>query len=115
MRAKWIVSVVLCVACVPARADDWPQFRGPGGAGVPAESKLPSEWDKSKNVEWKVTLPGVAWSSPVVWGDKVFVTTAITEKQAKPKPFRFGEGFGPPGGGGFRPGGGGGGFGPGGF
>jgi len=108
MRARVLTSLILCAACLPARADDWPQFRGPGGTGVSSETKLPSAWDKSKNVQWKVTLPGVAWSSPVVWGDKVFVTTAITEKQTKPKPFRFGGG-----GGGFgRPGGG---FGPGGF
>src|SRR6266567_8278256 len=113
MRARVLTSLILCAAYLPARADDWPQFRGPGGTGVSSESKLPSEWDKSKNVEWKVSLPGVAWSSPVVWGDKVFVTTAVTEKQTKPKPFRFGGGggFGPPGGGFGPPGGG---FGPGG-
>src|SRR5262249_48933800 len=70
------------------------------------------------NVQWKVKIPGVAWSSPVIWGDRVFVTTAITDKQTKPRPGFGGGGFG--GGAGFGggrpgggrpPGGGGGGFG----
>ena len=46
MRARFLMSLILFVACVPARADDWPQFRGPGGAGVSSEAKLPSEWTK---------------------------------------------------------------------
>src|SRR5262249_28613770 len=57
-------------------ADDWPQFRGPGAAALSKESKLPTEWGKDKNIAWKVEIPGVAWSSPIVIGDKVIVTTA---------------------------------------
>ncbi|HKB37422.1 MAG TPA: PQQ-binding-like beta-propeller repeat protein [Gemmataceae bacterium] len=112
MRARSVAFLALCVMCLPARADDWPGFRGPGGSGVSSESKLPTDWSTSKNVEWKLKVPGVAWSSPVVVGDKVFVTTAITEKQTKPRPFGGFGGFGGGGGGG-RPGGGrpGGGFG----
>lgn len=83
-------------------ANEWSQFRGPGGAGLPDSDALPAEWSAEKNVQWKVKIPGAAWSSPIVWGDKVFVTTAVTDKQTKPRP-----------GGGF--GGGGGGFGGGGF
>src|SRR4051794_7359065 len=84
-----------------ARGSDWPQFRGPGGLGIAADSNTPTEWSADKNVKWKATLPGAAWSCPVVVGDKLFVTTAITEKQTKP---RGGPGGGGGGGGG-RPGG----------
>ena len=65
MRARVLIPLILCAVSLPARADDWPQFRGPGGTGVSSEAKLPSAWDKSKNVEWKVKLPGVenAWSN----------------------------------------------------
>jgi hypothetical protein len=80
---------------------DWPQFRGPDNNGVATDTNLPSEWSASKNIAWKATIPGVAWSCPIVVGDKVFITTATTDKQQKPK-------------GGFGGGGGGGGGGPGG-
>jgi outer membrane protein assembly factor BamB len=72
------------------QAGDWPQFRGPAGSGVTDESQVPAEWAKDKNVRWKVAIPGVAWSSPVVWGERVFVTTAITDNQKKPRPFDYG-------------------------
>jgi outer membrane protein assembly factor BamB len=89
MSWKRVVTVGLGLLCLAAaaRAGDWPQFRGPGGAGVSDEKQLPAEWSADKNVAWKADIPGVAWSSPVVWGDKVFVTTAVTDKQTKPKPF----------------------------
>jgi len=67
-------------------ADNWPQFRGPNAAGVAEGKGLPSEWSSSQNIRWKVEVPGVAWSSPVVWGDRVFVTTAISDSpQESPK------------------------------
>jgi outer membrane protein assembly factor BamB len=75
------------------RAADWPQFRGPESAGV-ADSNFPTEWGPDKNVQWKVKIPGAAWSSPIVWGNRVFVTTAVTENQTKPQ---AGGGFGGPG------------------
>jgi outer membrane protein assembly factor BamB len=88
-----------------ASADDWPQFRGPNGSATSPGAHLPVEWGTDKNVAWKVKLPGYAWSGPVVWGDKVFVTTAVSDKQAKPDgsfggPGGFGgpKGKGPPGG-----------------
>ncbi|WP_425618803.1 PQQ-binding-like beta-propeller repeat protein [Anatilimnocola sp. NA78] len=88
-----------------AQAENWPQFRGPTGAGIVNEQKLATEWGNDKNVAWKVEVPGAAWSQPVVWGDKIFVTTAVTENQTKPKA-GSGGGFGGGGFGGGRPGGG---------
>jgi outer membrane protein assembly factor BamB len=96
------LAITLALATV-AHAADWPGFRGPNGSAVTEDSRLPSEWGKDKNVAWKVALPGYGWSCPVVWGDKVFVTTAVSDKQRKPA-----AGFGG------GPGGGGGGFGGGG-
>jgi len=59
--------------------DSWPQFRGPGSAGVSDGSGLPDTWSPTENVVWKTPIPGLAWSSPVVWGDRIFVTSAIQE------------------------------------
>jgi len=83
-----------------ARGADWPQFRGPNGCATTAETGLPAEWGADKNVAWKVSVPGYGWSSPIVWGDKVLLTTASADKQTKPS-----GGFGGPGGGRGGPGG----------
>src|SRR5215212_2487443 len=95
-------SVVLLALCPVLRAENWPQFRGPTATGLASERKLPTEWSNDKNIAWKLEIPGAAWSQPIVWGDKIFLTTAITEKQTKPKAGGFGGG----GGGGFGGGGG---------
>src|SRR5436305_1017453 len=57
--------------------DAWAQWRGPMGTGVAPNAKPPVEWSESKNVRWKTSLPGKGHSSPVVWGDHIFLTTAI--------------------------------------
>jgi outer membrane protein assembly factor BamB len=56
---------------------NWPQWRGPGGLGVSAESGFPTEWSPTTNVKWKTAIPGRGHSSPIVWGDRIFVTTSI--------------------------------------
>ncbi len=58
---------------------DWPQFRGPTGQGVSDERGLPLTWSENKNVRWKVAIPGRGWSSPVVQGDRIWLTTATEE------------------------------------
>lgn len=63
-----------------ADAGEWPQFRGPAGQGHSAERGLPVEWSESKNVLWKVPVAGRGWSSPVVSGGRVWVTTAVTDR-----------------------------------
>ena len=57
-------------------AADWPQFRGPNLDGVTAEVDLPVTWSEQQNVAWKTPLRGKAWSSPVIWDDKIWLTTA---------------------------------------
>lgn len=60
-------------------ASDWPQFRGPTGQGVSDERNLPLTWSETKNVRWKVAIPGRGWSSPVIQGDRIWLTTATED------------------------------------
>src|SRR2546423_15645267 len=57
-----------------SRAEDWAQFRGPGGQGTSGESGLPVKWSARENIVWQADLPGPGASSPIVAGDRVFVT-----------------------------------------
>lgn len=68
------------LAAGSAFAGDWPQFRGPSASGIGDGANPPVHWDalKGTNVVWKAAIPGLAVSSPVVWGDRVFLTTAIS-------------------------------------
>ena len=72
--------VILLAQALHARGDEganWPQFRGPNSDGVAEVGQLPITWDTSHNVRWRVDTPGRGWSSPVVWGDRVFLTTVV--------------------------------------
>jgi outer membrane protein assembly factor BamB len=60
-----------------AAAEDWTQFRGPTGEGTTTTKGLPVEWGPEQNVVWRVDVPGLGWSSPVVQGERVFLTTAV--------------------------------------
>lgn len=62
-----------------APVNNWPQFRGPGALGVAEHPNLPDRWGTNENVSWKIEVPGRGWSAPIVWGDKVFVTTVASE------------------------------------
>jgi outer membrane protein assembly factor BamB len=78
---KVILSLVFVVVLASlAQAQNWPQFRGPQAAGVAEGSPAAVKWDapKAVNMRWKTQIPGLAHSSPVVWGNKVFITTAVT-------------------------------------
>src|SRR5579871_1459889 len=66
--------VVMLVLPVLACAEDWPGFRGPGGQGISVGKNLSVRWDKTHGLAWKTALPGKGWSSPCVWGDRVFLT-----------------------------------------
>ncbi len=60
-----------------AQAENWPQWRGPGGNGVSAEKGLPTEWSATRNIAWKTEIAGRGHSSPVVWGKQIFLTTSL--------------------------------------
>lgn len=80
MRRVLITTLVLLGRIATASAQDWPEFRGPGGQGHSPEHGLPLEWAETRNVAWKTPLPGLGWSSPVVSGGRVWITTAIEER-----------------------------------
>src|SRR5436189_1461463 len=69
-----------------AQQPQWPQFRGPKSLGVANTKDLPVKWSATENVAWKHDIPGRGWSSPIVWGDRIFLTTVInSEKSEEPK------------------------------
>ena len=61
----------------------WPQFRGPDSIPASGNKGLPATWSTTENVEWVAEIPGMGWSSPIVWGDTIFLTTAVSQKAMK--------------------------------
>jgi outer membrane protein assembly factor BamB len=76
-RVFLIVGLVVSGAAAGSAAENWPQWRGPGGQGVSRESRVPTDWQPDRNIAWKVALPGSGHSSPIVWGDRIFLTAVI--------------------------------------
>ncbi len=74
---KRILSLLAVLPFVSALADDWPQWRGPAGLSIAEPGEYPTKFSSEKNVKWKVELPGVGSSTPIVWGDQIFVTSGI--------------------------------------
>ncbi|HEX5602669.1 MAG TPA: PQQ-binding-like beta-propeller repeat protein [Pyrinomonadaceae bacterium] len=77
-----IVGIALAVTGLgflteKAEAGNWPQWRGPDGSGISNEKNLPSEWSPTKNIKWRVAIDGRAHSSPIVWENRIFLTTAV--------------------------------------
>jgi outer membrane protein assembly factor BamB len=75
MKCLLILSSLLSL--LSAQAANWPMWRGPNGDGTTSETGLPEKWSQTENVVWKVELPDRGNSTPVVWGDKVFITQAV--------------------------------------
>ena len=82
MRLTPVLLLLLAVA-PRAGAEDWPQFRGPTGQGHATERGLPLEWSETRNVLWKTSVAGSGWSSPVVAGGKVWLTTVVETKERR--------------------------------
>lgn len=73
-----ILSATLAILwTMPLFAENWPRFRGPTGQGVTTETNLPIKWSATENIAWKTPIPGLGWSSPIVWGDRIFLTTTL--------------------------------------
>ena len=86
IQGRFLAPAVVCFLVVSwwlprttRAADNWPQFRGPAASGVSANSGLPDTWSAADGVAWKAEIPGRGWSSPIVWGEKIFVTTTLKE------------------------------------
>lgn len=71
------LAITMLMAWAPLRAENWPHWRGPSSIGVSPEKGLPDRWSDTENVAWKAPVRGLGISSPVVWGDQVFVTSQI--------------------------------------
>jgi outer membrane protein assembly factor BamB len=69
------LSALLCLGSTSA-AENWPQWRGPGSQGISSETRVPAEWGPARNIAWQAEVPP-GHSSPVVWGDRIFLTAAI--------------------------------------
>ena len=66
-------------------SDNWPTWRGPGGAGV-ARSAVPTSWSDEENIRWQTAIPGRGFSTPIVWGSRIYLTTAVPlEEAAEPE------------------------------
>src|SRR5688572_11215666 len=76
MNASCAVVCLCCVLTSSACAANWPGLRGPGGSGVAKEKNLPLRWSTNENVAWRVPLPDRGNSTPIVWGERVFITQA---------------------------------------
>jgi len=72
-----LVLVLSTAAMLPA--ENWPGWRGPRGNGTSAETGIPTRWSRTENVAWRFEMPGAAGATPVVWGDRVFLTSADGE------------------------------------
>lgn len=75
------LALALLSSGVILSAEDWPEFRGPTGQGHSTERQVPLNWSESHNVLWKTPVPGTGWSSPVVAAGRVWVTTAVQERE----------------------------------
>ena len=91
MTISRICAVVAVSAGALAAADAWPGFRG-AQANAVAEGEVPIHWSATENVTWKADIPGIGWSSPVVWGDRIFLTSVIPSgsEEAPKKGLYFG-------------------------
>lgn len=78
-RLSFSVTLIGLTIVSAARADNWPQWRGLNFDGISAEKNLPVKWSKTENVAWRLKLPGRAGATPVVWGDRIFLTSVAED------------------------------------
>ena len=81
---SFLTALGVILTTLAVQAENWPQFRGSRGGVAPDDPTLPDTWSTTENVAWKIDIPGRSWSSPLVWGDHVFVTSAIDTAGDKP-------------------------------
>ena len=86
---------VVCMSTAAAAQDNWPRFRGPNADGVASDhAGLPTKWTTTENVKWVADVPGWGWSCPIVWGNRVFLTSVVSDEKniAPNKGLYLGEG-----------------------
>jgi outer membrane protein assembly factor BamB len=87
-----LLLLVVCSTEPVQAQDNWPQFRGAQSLGISDNQNLPDTWSATENVAWKTDIKGRGWSSPIVWGNKIFVTSVVNlgEEEAPKKGLYFG-------------------------
>jgi outer membrane protein assembly factor BamB len=81
MMRAWLAALLFCASVATLPAENWPQWRGPSLNGVSAEQALPVRWSKSENITWMLDLPAWSGSTPIVWGDRIFLNVAEDLRQ----------------------------------
>lgn len=76
------LALSLSLGALGLRAENWPEFRGPDRQGHSAEKNLPLKWSQRENIRWKAAIPGDSWSTPIIWADRVFLTTATDKGES---------------------------------
>ena len=76
-----LLAALVLLATLPASAANWPAWRGPNGDGISTEQNLPVKWSKTEHVRWRVPLPEAGNSTPIVWGDRIFVTQPVGSRR----------------------------------
>lgn len=86
---RFLFTLALLTTAAAAQAENWPHWRGDNGNGVSLTAQPPTQWSDTKNVKWKVAVPGLGSSSPVIWDNQVFVTSAVGRDELSFKLFCF--------------------------
>ncbi len=85
MKRSLVAALACAMLSLPALAgeerldplDQWPQWRGPLSTGVAPHGNPPLIWSEGRNVRWKTAIPGMGHSTPIIWGDRIFITAAV--------------------------------------
>ncbi|MFC1650994.1 PQQ-binding-like beta-propeller repeat protein [Candidatus Latescibacterota bacterium] len=72
-------NILFAQGTLPDFQENWPQFRGPNSNQLPGNYQIPVKWNTNKNVRWKYEIPGSGWSSPIIWENKIFISTAVSD------------------------------------
>src|SRR5262245_35169627 len=81
LHCRLLCSGLLIALCLsePIRAENWPQWRGPHLDGISSEKEVPVKWTKTENIAWRLKLPGRAGATPIVWDDRIFLTSVAED------------------------------------
>lgn len=75
--------VLLYFVSITLLGENWPGWRGPSGDGISSEKSVPTQWSGTENIAWKISIPGKGHSSPIIWGDKIFLTTCLPDREER--------------------------------
>ncbi|MFM9030174.1 MAG: PQQ-binding-like beta-propeller repeat protein [Opitutaceae bacterium] len=79
-----LIALLLALGAGRVAAEEWPEFRGPSGQGISTAPAVPLTWSKTENILWRTSVPGLGWSSPVVGGGRIFLTTGVADAEGAP-------------------------------